>query len=190
MNLRHLLRSLTGKAACRKAPTAKLFSTAQILNPRRNPDDIRIGGYSMVRGELFAFGHGGRISIGEWCYVGENSRIWSGASVTIGDRVLIAHDVNIFDNTTHPMRASERHRQCVSIYSQGHPLDIDLDDSPVTIGNDAWIGAGSKILKGVTVGEGAIIAAGSVVTKDVPAWTIVGGNPAKILRELTAEERA
>jgi len=61
--------------------------------------------------------------------------------------------------------------------------------APVTIENKAWIGARAIILKGVTVSEGAVVAAGSVVTKDVPPWTIVGGNPATILRPLTEEER-
>jgi galactoside O-acetyltransferase len=60
---------------------------------------------------------------------------------------------------------------------------------PVKIEDKVWIGFNSIILKGVTVGEGAIVGAGSVVTKDVPPYTIVAGNPARIIRELTPEER-
>lgn len=60
---------------------------------------------------------------------------------------------------------------------------------PVKINNKAWIGFNSIILKGITIGEGAIVGAGSVVTKDVPPYTIVAGNPAKIISELTLREK-
>jgi acetyltransferase-like isoleucine patch superfamily enzyme len=66
----------------------------------------------------------------------------------------------------------------------GHPRDIDLGDQPVNICNDAWLGACSIVLRGVTVGEGAVVGAGAVVTRDVPAWTVVTGNPATVTREL------
>lgn len=59
---------------------------------------------------------------------------------------------------------------------------------PVRIEDHAWVGFNVIILKGVTIGEGAIVAAGSVVTKDVPAFTVVAGNPARVIRELPREE--
>jgi acetyltransferase-like isoleucine patch superfamily enzyme len=60
---------------------------------------------------------------------------------------------------------------------------------PVIIGNSVWIGVNSTILKGVTIGEGSVVGAGSVVTKDVPPWTIVAGNPARVIREIPENER-
>ena len=60
--------------------------------------------------------------------------------------------------------------------------------APIRIGNDVWIGMRSIILKGVTIGDGAVIAAGSVVTRDVPAGTLYGGNPARFIKELPSEE--
>ena len=60
--------------------------------------------------------------------------------------------------------------------------------APVRIGDKAWIGFNAIILKGVTVGEGAIVAAGAVVTKDVPPYTIVAGNPARVIRTLSEPE--
>jgi acetyltransferase-like isoleucine patch superfamily enzyme len=60
---------------------------------------------------------------------------------------------------------------------------------PVIIRDKAWIGLNAVVLKGVTIGEGAVVAAASVVTKDVEPWTIVAGNPARVMRELGADER-
>jgi acetyltransferase-like isoleucine patch superfamily enzyme len=59
----------------------------------------------------------------------------------------------------------------------------------VKIEDKAWIGFNASILKGVTIGEGVVVAAGSVVTKSVPAWTVVAGNPARVTREIGAQER-
>ena len=143
----------------------------------------------MILGELFTFAHGGQIHIGEWCYIGEGTRIWSGRSIIIGDRVLIAHNVNIFDNLTHPINAGARHKQFHMIVTSGHPKEIDLGEQAVNIGSDAWIGANAIIMRGVTIGAGGIVASGSVVTKDVPPFTIVGGNPARLIRELEPSER-
>lgn len=150
---------------------------------------IEIGAYTHIRGELVTFKHGGQITCGEYCYVGEQSHVWSARSIRIGNRVLIAHNVNIFDNLTHPIGANARHEHFKSIISTGHPTELDLAEEPIEIEEDAWVGCMSIILKGVTVGKGAVIAAGSVVTKDVPPYTIVSGNPAKIIREIPIYER-
>jgi acetyltransferase-like isoleucine patch superfamily enzyme len=147
-------------------------------------DDIVVGSGSIVRGELLRFAHGGKITIGRHCYIGEGTRIWSGAQISIGDHVLIAHNVSIFDNLTHPIDWQERRRHFGAIASIGHPADIDLGDRPVEIGDDVWIGAHALVLRGVKIGARAIVAAGAVVTRDVPADTIVAGNPAKPVRQL------
>jgi acetyltransferase-like isoleucine patch superfamily enzyme len=158
--------------------------TARIRNIRGNSDYIAIGANSVIRGELMTFGHGGEIRIGEWCYVGEGTRIWSAGSIEIGNRVLISHSANVFDNLTHPLDAAERHQQVRQIFRSGHPRNISLDERPVKICDDAWIGAGAIILGGVTVGEGGVVAAGAVVTKDVLPYSIVAGNPAEFIRKL------
>ena len=121
--------------------------------------------------------------------MGEGTRIWSAESISIGHRVLISHSVNIMDSLTHPIRASERHAQTREILTSGHPRKLSLDEKPVVIHDDAWIGACALVLRGVTLGEGSIVAAGAVVTSDVPAFTIVAGNPAVIVRELKPDER-
>ncbi|WP_246648811.1 acyltransferase [Bradyrhizobium canariense] len=135
------------------------------------------------------FAHGGEIRIGEWSFVGKGTRIWSAASIEIGNRVLISHSVNIFDSLTHPLGAAARHEQVRQIFTHGHPRDISLGEAPVKICDDAWISAGAMVLRGVTVGQGAVVAAGAVVTKDVAAFSVVAGNPAVLVRELRPDER-
>jgi acetyltransferase-like isoleucine patch superfamily enzyme len=164
-------------------------STARIRNIRGVNHCIRIGGHSHIAGELLVFAHGGEILMGDWCYVGEGARIWSASKISIGDRVLISHNVNIFDSLTHPIKASARHDQFRAIMQSGHPHNIDLGEQSVDIGSDVWIGAGAIVLRGVTLGEGAVIGAGAVVTADVPSYCIAAGNPATVVRELEADER-
>ena len=75
------------------------------------------------------------------------------------------------------------------IAQNGHPDAIDLGERPVAIGDDAWIGANASIMRGVVIGNGAVVAAGAVVTHDVPPYSVVGGNPARLIRELRDDER-
>jgi acetyltransferase-like isoleucine patch superfamily enzyme len=189
MNFDYYLQRLSGRATCRIGSGARLMRTARIRNIRGDSDYIAIGAHSVIRGELMTLAHGGEIRIGEWCYVGEGTRIWSAGSIEIGNRVLISHSVNVFDNLSHPLDAAARHQQIRQIFKRGHPIDISLDENPVKICDDAWIGAGAMVLRGVTVGEGGIVAAGSVVTRDVLPYSIVAGNPAEFVRKLPSNAR-
>lgn len=189
MNLDYWFRKVSGRATCMLDSTVRIQRSARIRNIRGDNHFIRVGSNSLVAGELLVFAHGGEISVGAWCFLGEGSRIWSSCSIHIGDRVLISHNVNIFDSLTHPLNANSRHEQFRSIMSSGHPTDLDLGEKPVKIDNDVWIGAGASVLRGVTLGEGAVIGTGAVVSKDVPPFTVVAGNPATVIRELTFDER-
>ena len=163
--------------------TSVIDSQAQIFNNLGDREAIQIAGNTVVSGCLMTFGHGGFIKIGEYCYVGDGAKVWSAKSITIGNRVLISHNVNIFDNRTHPIDPYARHIQFKACVTTGFPKEIaGLDERPIVIKDDVWIGAMSIISRGVTIGEGAIVAAGSVVTKDVDPFTIVGGNPAKFIK--------
>lgn len=181
------LKRIRRKCLCQR--TTIFYSTSVVINSLGKAEAIRIGAFTHVRGELLTFGHGGTIRIGEYCYVGENTRIWSGKSIDIGDRVLISHNCNIFDNDTHPINPRERHEQFKAIISTGQPGDINLNDEEIIIEDDVLIAANVSVLKGVRVGRGAVIGIGSVVLRDVPSYTIVAGNPAKIVREISIEER-
>src|SRR6202008_3901298 len=99
----------------------RLLPEAEVNNFSGGPETIEVGPDSYVRGRLLTYGHGGRIRIGQWCYVGIRTEIWSMESIEIGDRVLIAHDCNIHDGTAHSGDAVERHEHFRHIIQKGHP---------------------------------------------------------------------
>lgn len=168
--------------------TAKFMPQSHITNLSGRSGAIRIGKATVIRGHLMIFAHGGDIEIGDWCYLGEGARIWSAASVKIGDRVLISHDVEIHDTIAHAVSAHERHTQFRELSESGHQTDLaNVTRAPVVIGNDVWIGFRSAVLRGVTVGDGAIVAANSLVLDDVPPWTMVAGVPARVVKQLEPE---
>ena len=106
------------------------------------------------------------------------STICARENVTIGDNVLVGSGCLITDNDAHPINWEDRcERRNEKILS-----------APITIGNDVFIGARSIILKGVTIGDRSVIGAGSVVTKDVPADSVVAGNPATLIKKLRSIE--
>jgi len=116
-----------------------------------------------------SFGDGAEIEIGDNSGVGPDCRlqgpVWIGNDVMMGPEVVVLTVHHRFDRLDVPMAR------------QGH-----LEPEPVTIEDDVWIGARVIILPGVRIGRGAIVGAGSVVTKDVPAYAVVGGNPARVIR--------
>lgn len=118
--------------------------------------------------------YGCNITLGKGVYMNFNCVILDVGYVSIGDNTFLAPGVQIF-GAAHPINPLIR--------SKGVEFGM-----PVKIGKDVWIGGGAIICPGVTIGDGVTIGAGSVVTKNVPAYTIVGGNPAKILRVLNREE--
>src|ERR1700722_3201998 len=140
-----------------------------IYNSQKNKSSIRIGKKTYIMGDLLVFKHGGRISIGSYCFVGPQTRIWSAKNITIGDRVLISHNVNIHDNISHPLDSKERHLDFARYLEHGL-TDVIIED-------DVWLGFNCVILKGVTIGRGAIIGANTLISKDVPAYAVVVGNP-------------
>jgi len=168
---------------------ATIHPSAKIENILGDPQAIVVGPHTHLRGQLLTFWNSGQIRIGQWCYIGEGTRIWSQASVSIGDYVLIAHLVDIHDTNSHPIDWQERRLDTQAILSgQSYRTPTQTVSAPVVIEDDVWIGFKASILKGVRVGRGAIVAAGAVVTKDVEPWTVVTGNPARRIDALPPAE--
>lgn len=180
-------RSLTFRKEYLIGPGSKIYKTASIVNGLHQRALIEIGSFCHIKGEILIFGHGGAVAIGDYCFVGENTHIWSAKKIQIGNRVLISHNCNIFDNDTHPLDAAQRHQQFSEIITTGQPKQIDLKEEDVIIEDDVLIGANSIILKGVRIGKAAVIGAGSVVTQSIPSKVVVAGNPAKIIKRLEGD---
>ncbi len=112
--------------------------------------------------------HGEFVTLGKNIYINHACSMLTLGRITIEDDVLIGPKVNLI--------------------TEGHPIDKNnrkaLEVKPVVIKRNAWLGAGVTILPGVTVGENSIVAAGAVVNRDVPANTVVGGIPAKIIKTI------
>lgn len=119
--------------------------------------------------------YGKNIEVGENFFANYNCIILDVAKVTIGKNVMFAPNV--------------------SIYTAGHPIHPDSRNSgyeygiPVTIGDNVWIGGSVVINPGVTIGNNVVIGSGSVVTKDIPDNVIAVGNPCRVIREITEEDR-
>jgi acetyltransferase-like isoleucine patch superfamily enzyme len=166
---------------------SRVYAPGSIDNFSGIKSAITIGNHSHVYGRLVAFAHGGSVTIGDYCFIGDHSRIWSMSSIFIGNRVFVSHGVNIHDNTAHSLSAKERHQHFLQIYNgNGHQAIKMLNNvaaNPIVINDDAWIGFNATVLKGVTIGRGAVVGACAVVTKDVLPYAVVVGNPARVVGE-------
>lgn len=161
---------------------AQFTMTAKVENISRNNGNIIIGENTIIEGRLVVFNYGGKINIGKNVYVGSGTNIWSAKSIKIGNNVLISHNVNIIDTNSHELDYLERAENYkISEYLKERSNVISAE---IIIEDYAWISFGATILKSVKIGKGSIIAANSVVLSDVPAFAVVAGNPARVVKIL------
>lgn len=151
-------------------------------NPRKK-DTIQ----NILTKLLAGFGTGSTIlppfnvDYGYNCHIGENTFVnhyayfMDCAPIHIGNYCFIGPYCGMY-TAIHPLVAEER--------NQGYEIA-----KPITVGDNVWIGANVTILPGVTIGEGSVIGAKSVVTKDIPANVLAMGNPCRVIREITKEDR-
>lgn len=172
----------------RTGNSCRLGPAAWCVNGRNEPNRVALGENVICRGLLRVEQFGdGRIEIGEGVYIGDDCLVSCALSVRIGRNTLLAHGVHIFDNDTHPLDWQHRAEDVRAILRGKPQQKPPIPAAPVEIGEHAWIGFNSVILKGVTVGARSVVASASVVTKDVPPDTLVAGNPARVIRALNAD---
>lgn len=165
------------------------YEEARIRNFPKNKNKISIGDNTHIRGELLVFNYGGQIEIGNWCYVGEGTRIWSGEKISIGNHVLIAHNVNIMD-FSHETNYKARATGFMNLIATGHPKEKgEIPTGSIVIEDHVAIYADVNIARGVRIGMGSIISAGSVVINDVPPCTLIMGNPGRQMMKLPSDEK-
>lgn len=119
--------------------------------------------------------YGVNISVGENFYTNHNVTILDGAKVTFGDNVFIAPDC-MFSTAGHSIDTEQRNLG----------LEIAL---PIMVGDNVWIGTNVSVLPGVTIGSNVVIGAGSVVNRNIPDGVIAAGNPCRVIRKITEEDK-
>lgn len=122
--------------------------------------DVKIGKGTYGDLNIYKFNNISKIKIGCYCSIGQNTSF------------IIDADHPLHHISTYPYKTMLLHTEKREAISKGD----------INIGDDVWIGFGSIIMSGVTIGQGAVVAAGSIVTRDVPAYAIVGGIPAKLIK--------
>ena len=118
---------------------------------------------------------GKNITLGNDLYINFGCTLLDCGQITIGNNTLLGPNVSMY-SANHSLDAQER-------------IDGALIPEPITIGNRVWIGGGSTILSGVTIGDDSVIGAGSVVTKDIPAGVVAAGNPCRVIRKITEQDK-
>lgn len=161
--------------------TAKAKLAETVIHPSVRLREAEIG----ARCEILANSSVSYASVGDMSYLGELCDV---ADAAIGKYCAIADRVRI-GAPNHPMDRPTQHRLTYTpeyydtTLTRDHGFFADRRAARVTIGHDVWIGHAVTVLPGVTVGDGAVLAAGAVVSRDVAPYTVVGGVPAKLIRE-------
>lgn len=138
--------------------------------------------------ELFEF-------TGENLYIEPPFRCDYGCNISIGENFCANYDCIILDVCKVKIGKNVLFGPRVNIFTAGHPIDADVRNTflefgkPVTIGDNVWVGGNTVINPGVTIGKNVVIGSGSVVTKDIPDNVIAVGNPCRVLREITEEDK-
>ena len=173
---------ISDEAVCEEQKRARTLT--QKLN---NMDRSDFAGISAVVKELlqteespfinppFYCDYGDHIKVGKNFFANYNCTILDVGKVTFGDNCMLAPTVAIY-TAGHPIHPVSR--------SSAYEYGIDI-----TVGDNVWIGGNAVICPGVHIGDNCVIGAGAVVTRDIPAWSVAAGNPARVIRTITEEDK-
>lgn len=168
----------------------------RLEEPQAGKCYVKCGDDNILYSKIIFERKSGSVTIGDRCHLGGGTSIISVNSVEIGSDVIISWGVTIYDHNSHSIYWEERKSDVLlekkALCGNRNLLENKNWDvvvsKPIRIEDKVWIGFGASIMKGVTIGEGAVVAANSVVVKDVPPYTIVGGNPARIIKRINNEK--
>jgi acetyltransferase-like isoleucine patch superfamily enzyme len=154
-------------------------------------EGVRIGrGSTTYLGTMFDLGPRGRVIIGNFSLI-HGAWFICDSQIEVGDHALISWNVVFMDTYGTSLDPTERRKQLEALpFEQHRRMPRGAPAKPISIGRNVWIGFDCVVLPGVTIGEGSIVGARSVVTEDVPPFTIVAGNPARVIRKLENDETA
>ena len=172
---------------------AILLNSVQFDIRKRRSDIIaKIDDDSMIGCNFIFESSTGTVTIGKRTYIGGGTNLIAHSDIVIGDDVTMAWGIYLYTHDSHSLDWKERVNDIArqnEDYRAGRNFISSknwsvVKTAPIHICDKAWIGMNAIILKGVTVGEGAIVGAGAVVTHDVPPWSVVAGNPARVVKML------
>ncbi len=169
---------------------AYLETTYSFLHYRsRQPRGVHIGhGATVYLGTMFDLGPRGRVSIGRFSLV-NGAWFICDAEIQIGDYALISWNVVFMDTYRVPLDPLVRRRELERVARRPERRIAGEEAArPIHIGRNVWIGFDCCVLPGVTLGDGSIVGARSVVLENVPAYTVVAGNPARVVRQIQNDE--
>jgi acetyltransferase-like isoleucine patch superfamily enzyme len=172
-------------------PTAYLETAYSFqLFRSRAPAALAIGrGTSIYLGVMFDFGPEARMSISDYVLM-NGARVICDSEITIGDHCLISWNVVLMDTYRLPECISARRAELEQLPHRVPRRTLaETQARPINIEPNVWIGFESCVLPGVTIGRGAVVGARSVVAMNVPAYTVVAGNPARIIRKIDPENQ-
>jgi len=156
----------------------------QFFRSRREAGVVYGRGASTYLGTMFDVGPEGRVTLGEYALV-HGARIICDAEVSIGDYALISWNVVLMDSYRVPFDKSARRRELARVPARKpRCAEGTVKARPIRIESNVWIGFDACVLPGVTIGRGSVVGARSVVMDDVPPFTVVAGNPARVIRQL------
>jgi len=161
--------------------------------PEEGVEYLTIGPDSQIFSTFHFQGPSARIQVGARSQIGA-SHIVATDNVRIGDDVFMAWGCTIIDSNNHSVHWEHRRHDLANYRKDyeatgGRYIAMShawgpVETAPVMIGDKCWLGFNVIVLKGVTIGEGSVIGAGSVVSRDIPPWSLAGGNPCKVLKTL------